>query len=230
MPSCLVKRRSQPIPNRFWRKGWESVQSVTSSITTYLREVRRKTKVSLAPSLPDVPSIWQLTWITDQIWLSPTKLVLLVWTGVTKDLPVTLGSRNLAENKTARPTTIQPYMDQHTPRWWWSHSMSDPDQDNTADTGILPMIHYVFKDVNQGTTIFMDEGSNTLLITTKLMSALYLEGKVKLTTVLKACDKVSQAVSHIHHEVELKDHQGKKYRINCIEVPFITKIQDLPNL
>ena len=71
-----------------------------------------------------------------------------------------------------------------------TRSMSDPDQDNTVVTGILPMIHYVFKDVNQGTTIFMDEGSNTLLITTKLASALYLEGKVKHTTVLKACDKV----------------------------------------
>ena len=76
----------------------------------------------------------------------------------------------------------------------------------------------------------MDEGSNTLLITTKLASVLYLEGKVKLTTVLKACDKVGQAISHIHHEVDLKDRQGKKYRVNCIKVPFITKIQDLPNL
>ena len=109
-------------------------------------------------------------------------------------------------------------------------SSSDTEQDSTLVTGILPMIHYVFKDVNQGTTIFMDEGSNTLLITTTLANALYLQGKVKLTTVLKACNKVSQAVSHIHHEVELEDHQGKKYRINCIKVPFITKIQDLPNL
>ena len=80
-------------------------------------------------------------------------------------------------------------------------SSSDTEQDDTLVTSILPMIHYIFKDVNQGTTIFMDEGSNTLLITMKLANALYLEGKVKLTTVLKACDKVSQAVSHIHHEV-----------------------------
>ena len=76
----------------------------------------------------------------------------------------------------------------------------------------------------------MDEGSNISLITTKLANALYLQGKVKLTTVLKACDKVSQAVSHVHHEVELEDRQGKKYKINCIEVPFITEIQALPNL
>ena len=59
----------------------------------------------------------------------------------------------------------------------------DPEQ-----FGLLPMIHHVFKEVNQGTTVFMDEGSNTLLITTKLANALYLKGKVQLTTILKVCD------------------------------------------
>ena len=44
----------------------ESAQSVTSSTTTYLREVRRKTKVSLVSSLPDVPNIWQLVWTVDR--------------------------------------------------------------------------------------------------------------------------------------------------------------------
>ena len=61
-------------------------------------------------------------------------------------------------------------------------------QDDLKQYGFLPMVHYVFKEVNQGTTVFMDEGSNTLLITTKLANALFLKGKVKLTTVLKACD------------------------------------------
>ena len=59
-------------------------------------------------------------------------------------------------------------------------------QDDLVQYGPLPMIHYVFKEVNQGNTVFMDEGSNTSLITTKLANALFLEGKVKLTTVLKA--------------------------------------------
>ena len=108
--------------------------------------------------------------------------------------------------------------------------MSGPEKDNLSDTSLLPMIHYVFKDVNQGTTIFMDEDSHTSLITTKLADALYLEGKVKLTTVLKACDKVGQAVSHIHHEVDLEDCNGRKHRVKCIEVPFITEVQDQPNL
>ena len=53
---------------------------------------------------------------------------------------------------------------------------------------LLPVIHYIFKEVNQGMTIFMDEGSNTLLITIKVANALYLKGKVQLTTILKACD------------------------------------------
>ena len=65
------------------------------------------------------------------------------------------------------------------------------------------MIHYIFKDVNQGTTIFLDKGSNTSLITKKLANALYLKGKVQLTTVLKACDKATQAESCIHHVVTL---------------------------
>ena len=44
--------------------------------------------------------------------------------------------------------------------------------------GLLPVIHYIFKEVNQGTTIFMDEGSNTSLIISKLTNNLYLKGKV----------------------------------------------------
>ena len=68
---------------------------------------------------------------------------------------------------------------------------------------LLPVIHHVFKDINQGTTIFMDEGSNTSLIMSKLANALYLKGKVQRTTVLKACDKDTQAEFRIHHEVTL---------------------------
>ena len=76
----------------------------------------------------------------------------------------------------------------------------------------------------------MDKGSNTLLITLKLTNPLYLKGKVQCTTVLKACDKDTQAKFRIHHEVTLRDRQGKKYEIKCIEVPFITKTQIQPNL
>ena len=76
----------------------------------------------------------------------------------------------------------------------------------------------------------MDEGSNTSLITTKLANALYLKGKVHLTEVLKACDKTTQAESCIHHEVILRDRQGTKHKIKCIEVPFITETQIQPNL
>ena len=68
---------------------------------------------------------------------------------------------------------------------------------------LLSMNHYVFQDVNQVTTVFMDEGSNTSLITTRLANVLFLEGKVKLTTVLKACDRVCKSVSRIHHDVIL---------------------------
>ena len=52
-----------------------------------------------------------------------------------------------------------------------------PDKENLAETGLLPMIDYLFEDANIGTTIFMDEGSNTSFITTKLAEALHLEGR-----------------------------------------------------
>ena len=111
-----------------------------------------------------------------------------------------------------------------------TYSMSDIEQDSTLVTGILPMIHYIFKEVNQGTTVFMDKGSNTSLITTKLANALFLKGKVRLTTVLKACDRTTQAESCIHHEVILQDRQGTKHKIKCIKVPFINETQIQPNL
>ena len=78
-------------------------------------------------------------------------------------------------------------------------------QDDLNQYGLLPMIHYVFQDLNQGTTVFMDEGSNTSLITTKLADALLLKGKLKLTTILKACDQVGQSVPRIHHDIDLQD-------------------------
>ena len=96
-------------------------------------------------------------------------------------------------------------------------------QDDLEQYGLLPMIHYVIQEVNQGTTVFMDEGSNTSLITTKLANALFLKGKVKLTTVLKACDRTTQSESRIHHEVILQDRHRVKHKVRCIKVPFITK-------
>ena len=66
-----------------------------------------------------------------------------------------------------------------------------PDEENLAETGLLPMIYYLFEDANIGTTIFMDEGSNTSLITTKLAEALHLEGKVMLTMIFKAGEEIA---------------------------------------
>ena len=76
-------------------------------------------------------------------------------------------------------------------------------EEDSDQFGLLPVIHYVFKDVNQGTTIFMDKGSNTSLIMLKLSNTLYLKGKVQHTTVLMACDKDTKAGFRINHEVTL---------------------------
>ena len=60
--------------------------------------------------------------------------------------------------------------------------------DDPNQYGLLPMISYDFREMSQSTTVFFDEGSNVSLITKKLADELFLEGKLKLTTILKACD------------------------------------------
>ena len=80
-----------------------------------------------------------------------------------------------------------------------------PDKENLAETGLLPMIDYLFEEANIGTTIFMDEGSNTSFITTKLAEALNLEGEVKLTKIFKAGEERARPVPYKHHVIELKD-------------------------
>ena len=92
------------------------------------------------------------------------------------------------------------------------------------------MIDYLFEEANIGTTIFMDEGSNTSFITTKLAEALHLEGEVKLTRIFKAGEEIAWPVPYKHHVIELKDWDGRVYKIKCIEVQFITSVQEQPNL
>ena len=92
------------------------------------------------------------------------------------------------------------------------------------------MIHYTFEDVNQGTIVFMDEGSNTSLITTKLSNSLFLQGKVKLTNVTKACEKDGKTRAMIHHNIEFVDWNRTKHMIHCIQVDHITKVQEQPDL
>ena len=91
------------------------------------------------------------------------------------------------------------------------------------------MIYYVFEDDNIRTTIFLDEGSKTSFTTTKLAEALHLS-KAMLTTIFKAGDEIAQPVLHKHHVINLKDRDGKKHKVKCIEVPFITSVQEQPNL
>ena len=91
------------------------------------------------------------------------------------------------------------------------------------------MIYYVFEDAKIGTTILLDEGFNTSLITTKLAEALHLEGKIMLTTIFKAGDEIAQPVPYKHHVIDLEDRDGKKHKVKCLEVPFITSVQEQPD-
>ena len=108
------------------------------------------------------------------------------------------------------------------------HASVEPQRSQGApdEYGLLPMVHHVFQEVNQATVIFMDEGSNTSLISKTLVNSLFMKGKVKLTSVVKACERFGESQPMIHHDLELKDRYGKKHVINCIEVEYITKPQE----
>ena len=67
----------------------------------------------------------------------------------------------------------------------------DSEQDYLADISLLPVIYHVFEDTNTDTTILLDEGSNTSLITTKVAKSLGLKGRTMLTVICKAGDQMS---------------------------------------
>ena len=67
------------------------------------------------------------------------------------------------------------------------------------------MIYHVFEDTNTETTILLDEGSNISLISSKIAKALGLKGKIMLTTICKAGNKITGPVPYKHHVLNLKD-------------------------
>ena len=103
------------------------------------------------------------------------------------------------------------------------------EDDDAEDYGMLAMIHIVFKEVNQGTIAFIDGGSNTSAISTKLARSLFLQGKVKLTTLTRACERTGQTQPTIHHTIELTDRLGKRHRVRCMQVDYITDRQEQPD-
>ena len=102
------------------------------------------------------------------------------------------------------------------------------DCDN-KESGLLAMLHIIFKEVKQGTIAFIDEGSETSAITAKLARALFLQGKIKLTTITKAFEKSGQTEPKTHHVVELTDRLGEKHEVSCMEVDYITEPQKQPD-
>ena len=108
-------------------------------------------------------------------------------------------------------------------------SSEQTEDDDPENFGMLAMLHIVFKGVNQGTIAFIDEGSNTSAISTKLAHALYLQGKVKLTTLTRACERTGQTEPTIHHVIELTDRSGVKHRVRCMEVDYVTDPQEQPD-
>ena len=91
------------------------------------------------------------------------------------------------------------------------------------------MINYLFEEATISTTILMDEGSNASFITTKLAEALHLKGRSMLTKILRAGEEVARPELYKHVMVKLKGRDGKMYKVRCIEVPFITSVEEQPN-
>ena len=121
------------------------------------------------------------------------------------EIVVPSGSREAEIN----PLDLEDLRSNHTqspdPTVMGINASLNPDQNSSTDIGLLPMIDYLFEEVNIVTTIFMGEGSNTSFITTKLAQALHLKGEFNLTKILKAGDKVARPVPYKHHTIELKD-------------------------
>ena len=49
------------------------------------------------------------------------------------------------------------------------------------------------------------------------------------TMIFKGGEEIAQPVPHKHHVIDLEDRDGKKHKVKCIEVPFITSVQEQPN-
>ena len=54
---------------------------------------------------------------------------------------------------------------------------------------------------------------------------LFLEGRSKLTSIMKACDQTAQAIPQIHHDIALQDRYGIRHKVRCIKVEHITEPQ-----
>ena len=106
---------------------------------------------------------------------------------------------------------------------------SDSEQDDLVDIGLLPIIYHVFEDTNTDTTILLDEGSNTSLITMKVAKSLGLKGRIMLTVICREGDKMSRPLPYTHHVLSLKDQFGKRHTVKCIEVPYTMSIQRTPD-
>ena len=95
---------------------------------------------------------------------------------------------------------------------------SPQEYSESGQLGMLPILYYVFEDAKVETSILMDEGSNTSLISTKLAKSLNLVGEPRITTVTKACETRGQTQVKIHHTLKLIDRMGMKHRVRCIEI------------
>ena len=91
------------------------------------------------------------------------------------------------------------------------------------EVGMLEMFHHVFEDVNIGTTVLTDGGSNISLMTTELASYLHLRGVRKWMSIYRACESFPETEMRTVYTVTFTTTEGENHEVQCVEVDFITE-------
>ena len=97
-----------------------------------------------------------------------------------------------------------------------------------SNEGFLEMCHYVFEDVNIGTTFLFDGASTTCLITAKLARLLCLKGKRRWVSILRQGDKEPEASKRYHYTATITTNTGVKHKVQFVEVDHISDLGPLP--
>ena len=97
-----------------------------------------------------------------------------------------------------------------------------------SNEGMLEMCHYVFKDVNIGTTFLFDGASTTCLITAKLARLLRLKGKRKWVSIQRQGDKEPEVSKRYHYTATITSNNGAEHKVQFMEVDHISDLGPLP--
>ena len=97
-----------------------------------------------------------------------------------------------------------------------------------SNEGMLEMCHYVFEDVNIGTTFLFDGASTTCLITAKLARLLCLKGKRRWVSIFRQGDKEPEVSKRYHYTINITTNTGVNHKVQFVEVEHISDLGPRP--